>query len=70
MVALTFDIEGLPLSTAVIAAESLVDAVDAVGQKIMASLTYERGLSLFVAAFLGGEVQFVNAACLERGGRA
>lgn len=51
MVALTFDIEGLPPSTTAIKVENLVEVVDAVGHQIMASRTYQQGLSLLVAAF-------------------
>jgi hypothetical protein len=51
MVAMTFDIVGLPPSTTAIRVESLVDVVDGIDRQIMTGRTYEQGLSLFVAAF-------------------
>jgi hypothetical protein len=50
-VALTFDVDGLPPSTALIDVEKLVDVVDAVSRRIVADKTYEQVLSLFVIAF-------------------
>ena len=61
MVAMTFDIEGMPPSTAAINVYALVDAVNCVDQEVVAGKTYEQVLSLFLVGFRQAKAGNVGA---------